>query len=90
MKEDGLLKWKDYVDYIVNYECKSGIGFLFGWCGEDGDKMGCGVVNFDQMDVYIENGGFYIYYVLSEVVYYKLWNVVYQDWVVDLGFYDSL
>ncbi|NQY59999.1 molybdopterin oxidoreductase family protein [Cognatishimia sp.] len=89
MKEDGSPKWKDYADYIVNHERKPGIGPLSGWRGEDGDKTGRGAVNPDQMDAYIENGGFHIHHVPSEAAYYKPWNAAYQDWAVDLGLYDS-
>ena len=89
MKEDGSPKWKDYADYIVNHERKPGIGPLSGWRGEDGDKTGRGAVNPDQMDAYIENGGFHIHHVPSEAAYYKPWNTAYQDWAVDLGLYDS-
>ncbi|WP_370229475.1 molybdopterin oxidoreductase family protein [Cognatishimia sp.] len=89
VKEDGSPKWKDYADYIVNHERKPGIGPLSGWRGEEGDKTGRGDVNPDQMDAYIENGGFHVHHVPSEAAYYKPWNNAYQDWAVDLGLYDS-
>ena len=89
LKEDGTPKWKDYADYIVNHERKPGIGPLSGWRGEDGDKTGRGDVNPDQMDRYIENGGFHVHHVPAEAAYYKPWNAAYQDWAVDLGLYDS-
>ena len=89
LKEDGTPKWKDYADYIVNHERKPGIGPLSGWRGEDGDKTGRGDVNPDQMDRYIENGGFHVHHVPAEAAYFKPWNAAYQDWAVDLGLYDS-
>jgi anaerobic selenocysteine-containing dehydrogenase len=89
LKEDGTPKWKDYADYIVNHERKPGIGPLSGFRGEEGDKTGRGAVNPDQMDAYIENGGFHVHHVPAEAAYYKPWNTAYQDWAVDLGLYDS-
>ncbi|WP_171124382.1 MULTISPECIES: molybdopterin oxidoreductase family protein [unclassified Ruegeria] len=87
--EDGTPKWKDYADYIVNHERKPGIGPLAGFRGEDGDKEGRGEVNPDQLNRYIENGGFYVAHIPEGADYYKPWNTAYQDWAVDMGLYDS-
>ncbi|MCJ8333880.1 MAG: molybdopterin oxidoreductase family protein [Epibacterium sp.] len=87
--EDGSAKWKDYADYIVNHERKPGIGPLAGFRGEDGDKVGRGAVNPDQLNQYIDNGGFFLTHVPAEGAYYKPWNRAYQDWAVDLGLFDS-
>ncbi len=87
--EDRTPKWKDYADYIVNHERKPGIGPLSGWRGKDGSKTGRGDVNPDQLNRYIENGGFHIEHVPAEATYYKPWNADYQDWAVGLGLYDS-
>jgi anaerobic selenocysteine-containing dehydrogenase len=89
LKEDGTPKWKDYADYIVNHERRPGIGPLAGWRGEAGDQAGRGAVNPDQMDAYIENGGFFVHHVPEEAAYFKPWNRAYQEWAVDLGLYDS-
>ncbi len=87
--EDGTPKWKDYADYIVNHQRKPGIGPLAGFRGEDGDKEGRGEVNPDQLNRYIENGGFYVAHIPEGADYYKPWNAAYQDWAVGMGLYDS-
>ncbi|WP_109310702.1 molybdopterin oxidoreductase family protein [Ruegeria sp. AU67] len=87
--EDGSAKWQDYSDYIVNHERKPGIGPLAGFRGENGDKEGRGEVNPDQLNRYIENGGFYVAHIPEGADYYKPWNAAYQDWAVGMGIYDS-
>ncbi len=87
--EDGSAKWTDYADYIVNHERKPGIGPLAGFRGENGDKEGRGEVNPDQLNRYIENGGFYVAHIPEGADYYKPWNTAYQDWAVGMGIYDS-
>ncbi len=87
--EDGTPKWKDYADYIVNHQRKPGIGPLAGFRGEDGSKEGRGEVNPDQLNRYIENGGFYVAHIPEGADYYKPWNTAYQDWAVGMGLYDS-
>ena len=57
--EDGSQKFADYADYIVNHQRKPGIGPLAGFRG-DGSDSGRGDVNPDQLDKYIENGGFFV------------------------------
>ncbi len=87
--EDGGAKWKDYADYIVNHERRPNIGPLAGFRGETGDKEGRGEVNPDQLNRYIENGGFYVAHIPEGADYYKPWNTAYQDWAVGMGLYDS-
>ena len=86
--DDRSPKWKDYADYIVNHERKPGIGPLAGFRG-DGSKSGRGEVNPDQLDRYIENGGFFVEHIPAEASYYKPWNAAYQDWAVGMGLFDS-
>ena len=86
--EDGSQKYADYGDYIVNHERKPGIGPLAGFRG-NGDEVGRGPVNPNQLDRYIENGGFFVEHIPQEAAYYKPWNTAYQDWAVQLGLYDS-
>ncbi|MEO0830966.1 MAG: formate dehydrogenase, partial [Pseudomonadota bacterium] len=43
----------------------------------------------DQLDRYIENGGFWMAHIPEEALYYKPWNQRYQNWAVSMGFYDA-
>lgn len=86
--EDGAALYKDYADYIVNHERRPGIGPLAGFRG-DGSAIGRGDKNPQQLDQYIENGGFFVEHVPEEGAFYKPWNKAYQEWAVSLGFYDT-
>ncbi|MGJ8546357.1 MAG: molybdopterin oxidoreductase family protein [Sulfitobacter sp.] len=86
---DGSQKYADYADYIVNHERRPGVGPLFGFRGENGEKTGRGSVNPEQIDRYIKNGGFYAEHVPDAGLYYKPWNKDYQDWAVSIGLYDA-
>ncbi len=88
VNEDGSQKYKDYGDYIVNHIRKPGIGPLAGFRG-DGMASGRGDVNPEQLDRYIENGGFFVEHIPDKARYYKPWNSAYQDWAVAIGLYDS-
>ncbi|WP_166416777.1 molybdopterin oxidoreductase family protein [Cochlodiniinecator piscidefendens] len=89
VNEDGSAKYKDYADYIVNHERKPGIGPLSGFRGENGDQFGRGAPNPDQLNRYIENGGFAVHHIPEGSDYYKPWNMAYQDWAVGIGLYDK-
>ena len=89
VKEDGSPAYKDYGDYIVNHQRKPGIGPLAGFRGANGKSEGRGDVNPGQLDAYIENGSFWHTDIPAEARYYKMANQAYQDFAVDMGFYDS-
>ncbi|MBO9476443.1 molybdopterin oxidoreductase family protein [Shimia sp. R11_0] len=89
LNEDGTPKWKDYADYIVNHERRPGVGPLAGFRGEEGDQFGRGKVNPQQLQRYIDNGGFAIEHVPDNARYMKPWNQHYQDWAVQIGLYDA-
>ncbi|MBK0325852.1 molybdopterin oxidoreductase family protein [Rhodobacteraceae bacterium F11138] len=88
VESDGTPKWTDYADYMVNHERRPGVGPLMGWRGE-GDSTGRGAPNPQQLNRYIENGGFCTHHIPDTAQYYKPWNAGYQDWAVNLGLYDS-
>ena len=56
-RADGTRKFRDYPDFIVNYETEpgSGIGFLAGWRGAAGDKYMRGEPNPKQWEMYAAN-----------------------------------
>src|SRR4029453_712974 len=60
---DGTRKFTDYPDFIVNYETEpgSGIGFLAGWRGENGDQFLQGKPNARQWEQYASNNCVYHY-----------------------------
>jgi anaerobic selenocysteine-containing dehydrogenase len=58
-KVDGTRKFRDYKDFIVNYERFPGIGFLAGWRGADGSKSLKGEPNPNQWEAYKDNQCFF-------------------------------
>ena len=52
---EGGRKFKDYPDFVVNYETQPGIGFLMGWRGTDGDQHLRGAPNPKQWEMYANN-----------------------------------
>ena len=77
--EDGSAKFADYADYMINHQRKPGIGPLAGFRGEKGDQSGRGEPNPDQINRYIENGGFWMEEIPEEAKFYKHANTAYQD-----------
>ena len=87
--DEGEPAYSDYADYIVNHQRKPGIGPLAGWRGADGKSEGRGEVNPDQLQRYIENGGFWTGHIPAEGQYFKMANKAYQDWAVGIGLFDA-
>ncbi|MBV0910935.1 molybdopterin oxidoreductase family protein [Anianabacter salinae] len=87
--EDGAPRFADYADYIQTHERRAGVGPLAGWrIGAKGYAHGRGEPNGAQIDSYIANGGFFTAHVPDEAAFFKPWNAAYQDWAVEMGFYD--
>ncbi|AZO09856.1 formate dehydrogenase [Mesorhizobium sp. M3A.F.Ca.ET.080.04.2.1] len=84
--EDGSARYRDYADYIVNHERAPGIGPLAGWRGKNGDAIGKGEINPDQLQRYIDNGGFWHHDFSEDQRYYKMGNRAYLDFAVQMGF----
>ena len=79
--EDGSRKFKDYPDFITRFETapNSGIGFLAGWRGKDGEKSLRGEPNPDQWKHYAENNCVFHYKMPVEHQYMRNWNRGYLD-----------
>ena len=79
---DGSRKYRDYPDFIVNYETSpgSGIGFLAGWRGEDGDKSLKGEPNPNQWERYAEHGCVFQHELPHNYQYMRNWNKGYLHW----------
>jgi anaerobic selenocysteine-containing dehydrogenase len=90
VNEDGSQKYADYGDYITNHIRRPGVGPLAGFRNEDGSGKGRGDVNPNQLQAYIDNGGFWVEHVPEEAAYYKPFNNAYQDWAVKMGFFDAV
>ncbi|EPX81748.1 molybdopterin oxidoreductase family protein [Litoreibacter arenae] len=88
VNEDGSQKYKDYADYITNHIRRPGVGPLAGFRG-NGDDHGRGEPNPNQLDRYIENGGFWMEHVPEDAAFFKPWNMNYQDWAVKKSFFDA-
>jgi sulfite dehydrogenase (quinone) subunit SoeA len=81
---DGSRKYRDYPDFIVNFQTEpsSGQGFLIGWRGENGDKSMVGAPNPKQWEMYAKNNCVYQHHLPPEHTYMRNWNQGYNDWAV--------
>ncbi|KGW45245.1 molybdopterin oxidoreductase family protein [Burkholderia pseudomallei MSHR684] len=68
---DGTRKFRDYPDFVINYQTApdSGVGFLIGWRGEDGGDALVGAPNPRQWDEY-EKHGCVFHYTLPDTLQY--------------------
>jgi anaerobic selenocysteine-containing dehydrogenase len=82
VKEDGSRKFRNYPDFVTNYETSpgSGIGFLAGWRGKGGEKFLKGEPNPRQWEMYKENGCVYHYELPKSYQYMRNWNQGYLEW----------
>lgn len=88
---DGTRKFKDYKDFIVNYEKEPGIGFLSGWrLDEDGNEVHLrGKPNPKQWERYIENQSFFAYHLPEHTRYYRFANKDYLALAKQAGWVGS-
>ena len=82
VKEDGGRKFRDYPDFVVNYETSpgSGIGFLAGWRGKGGEKFLRGEPNPRQWEMYAKNNCVFHYELPKSYQYMRNWNKGYLTW----------
>ena len=78
-----------YADYMVNHERRPGIGPLAGWRDPDKSGQGRGRPNPDQLQSYIDNGGFWEKHFTPEQSYYKFANQAYLEEAVYMGWLDE-
>ena len=78
---EGERKFKDYPDFITRFQTApdSGIGFLSGWRGKDGEKPLKGEPNPNQWQKYAENNCVHQYHMPPEHQYMRNWNKGYLD-----------
>jgi sulfite dehydrogenase (quinone) subunit SoeA len=79
---DGSRKYRDYADFIVNYETEpgSGIGFLAGWRGKGGEQFMKGEPNPRQWEMYERNNCVFHYRLPPSYQYMRNWNRGYMEW----------
>jgi anaerobic selenocysteine-containing dehydrogenase len=83
-RPDGTRKYKDYPDFIVNFETApgNGQGFLIGFRGPRGEKSMLGEPNPQQWEMYAANGCFYQHHLPPGRQYMRNWNWDYHDWAL--------
>jgi sulfite dehydrogenase (quinone) subunit SoeA len=81
-KENGSRKFRDYPDFVINYETEpgSGIGFLAGWRGKGGEKFLKGEPNPKQWEMYEKNNCVFQYHLPKSYQYMRNWNQGYLEW----------
>ena len=80
--DKGERKFRDYPDFVVNYETSpgSGIGFLAGWRGKGGEKFLRGEPNPRQWEMYARNNCVFHYQLPRSYQYMRNWNMGYLSW----------
>ncbi len=80
--KDGARKYRDYPDFIVNFETEpgSGIGFLAGWRGRGGEKAMVGEPNPRQWAMYEKNNCVFHHVLPRSYQYMRNWNQGYHEW----------
>jgi anaerobic selenocysteine-containing dehydrogenase len=80
--KDGTRKFKNYPDFVVNFETEpgSGQGFLIGWRGKDGDKAMVGEPNPNQWEMYAKNDCVFHLETPESIQYMRNWNQGYNEW----------
>ncbi len=81
-RADGSRKFRDYPDFVVNFETEpgSGIGFLAGWRGKGGEKFMKGEPNPNQWEMYEKNNCVFHYELPRSFQYMRNWNKGYLEW----------
>jgi anaerobic selenocysteine-containing dehydrogenase len=85
--QDGKPRYRDYTDFVVNFETApgSGMGFLIGWRGKDGDKALVGEPNPRQLEEYASHDCFYHHVLPESWQYMRNCNGPYLKWAAQNG-----
>jgi len=84
-REDGSRKFKDYPDFVVNFQAQPGVGFLMGWRGKDGQDHLRGEPNPNQWEMYAKNNCVFQYHMPADQQFMRNWNQPYLDFAKDKG-----
>jgi sulfite dehydrogenase (quinone) subunit SoeA len=78
----GQRKYRDYRDFIINWETEpgSGIGFLAGWRGKGGEKFLIGEPNPRQWEMYEQHNCVFHHELPRSYQYMRNWNQGYLEW----------
>ncbi len=82
---EGGRKFKDYPDFVVNFESAPGVGFLMGWRGKDGTEHLRGAPNPKQWEMYAKNDCVFTHPLPESMHYMRNWNREYLDFAKDKG-----
>ncbi len=84
---DGTRKFKDYPDFIVNFQTApdSGTGFLIGWRGKNGDKAIVGEPNPNQWEQYAKNNCVFHHRMGESMQFMRNCNGPYLKWAQENG-----
>jgi sulfite dehydrogenase (quinone) subunit SoeA len=82
---EGKRKFKDYPDFIVNFQPYPGVGFLMGWRGADGSQHICGGPNPKQWEMYEKNNCVFQHHMPPDMHYMRNWNRSYLDFSKAMG-----
>jgi anaerobic selenocysteine-containing dehydrogenase len=82
VKPDGSRRFRDYPDFVINFETEpgSGIGFLSGWRGKGGEKFMRGSPNPRQWEMYAQNDCVFQHHLPPSYQYMRNWNKGYMQW----------
>ncbi len=82
---EGTRKFKDYPDFVVNFESAPGVGFLMGWRGKDGTEHLRGAPNPKQWEMYAANNCVFQYHLPETMHFMRNWNREYLDFAKSKG-----
>ncbi|MEJ8839897.1 molybdopterin oxidoreductase family protein [Ramlibacter sp. AN1133] len=82
---DGTRKFRDYPDFVVNFQSQPGVGFLMGWRGKDGTEHLRGEPNPKQWEMYARNNCVFQYHMPEDQQFMRNWNRPYLDFAMQKG-----